>query len=384
MTRRFTQLTFAATLAAGMVSWAAPAHAQNGTMTGRIVDMDRRATDQTGKPLAGHQSPTDFQIGLGDVQVTLTLKSEPPKVFKAITDLNGDWYKSGLPPGTYDITARLEWTDPIAGRAPNKNNRVVFIATANNIVLKPGEKLIVPDMDALTEEALAAGKKPRTASAAPPPGMSNTAIDAQNKRNAELDLLLKDANALFDAKKWDDSIAKYNSVATKLEGSDQSCARCYVRVGEAYLKLKNEAEAEKAFLKAIEINPEIPEPYTNLATLYNSQKRMEDATKMSAKATELMANVPGGGDPVALYNQGVIFYNSGKMTEARDAFAKSVKSDPKNANAQFYLGLTTFSVASSGGGGAIADAKAPLQAYLSLAPTGEHSEAAKGLLAAIK
>ncbi len=384
MTRRLMQLTYAAGLAAGILAWAAPAQAQNGSITGRVIDVDRRTTDQAGKPLAGHQSPTDFQIGISEGQVTLTLKSEPPKVFKAITDLNGDFYKSGLPPGTYDISVRLEWTDPVPGRAPNKNNRVVFIATANDVVLKPGDKLRLPDMDALTEEALASGKKPRTAANAPPPGMSNSAIDALNKRNAELDLLLKDANALFDSKKWEDAIAKYTSVATKLENTEQSCARCFVRIGEAYVKLKNEAEAEKAFLKAIEINPDIPEPYTNLATLYNSQKKMEDAAKMSAKANELMASAPGGGDPIALYNQGVIFYNSGKMAEAKEAFAKAVKADPKNANAQFYLGLTTFSVASAGGGGAIADAKAPLQAYLNLAPTGEHAEAAKGLLAAIK
>ena len=156
-------------------------------------------------------------IGLGDCQVTLTLKGEPPKTFKAITDLNGEFYKAGLPPGTYDISVRLEWRDPDVSRT---NKLVIFIATANNVVLKPGDKLKIGDMDALTEEALAAGKKPRTAGAAPPPsGMSNSAIEAANKRSAELEGVLADANKAFDAKKWEDAIAKYTSVASKLEVS---------------------------------------------------------------------------------------------------------------------------------------------------------------------
>jgi len=379
MTRRLMQLTFAASLAAGILTWAAPAQAQNGTMSGRIVDMDRRTTDREGKPIAGHQSTVDFQIGLSEAMVTLELKGEPPKKFQVITDLNGEWYKSGLPPGTYDISVRREWKDPDVSRT---NKMVVFIGTANAIVLKPGEKLKVPDIDALTEDALAAGKKPRTGAAAPPPGMSNSAIDAANKRNAELEVLLTDANKAFDAKKWEDAIAKYTAVATKLEGSDQSCARCYVRAGEAYVKLKNQEEAEKAFLKAIEINPDIAEPYTNLAALYDSEKKPDEAAKMSAKANELLS-ASGGGDASALYNQGVIFWNAGKAVEARDSFAKAVKVDPQNASAQYYLGLSTFSAA-AGGNGKMLDAKAPLEAYLKLAPTGEFAESAKGLLAAIK
>jgi hypothetical protein len=46
-----------------------------------------------------------------------------------------------------------------------------------------------------------------------------------------------------------------------------------VRAGEAHVKLKHEDEAEKAFLKAIEINPEIPEPYTQLAAVTPKEAR---------------------------------------------------------------------------------------------------------------
>ena len=100
-----------------MLAWAAPAFAQNGTMSGRVVDSDRRTTDRDGKPLAGKQSLVDFQIGLSEATVTLEFKGEPAKKFQVLTDANGEWYKSGLPPGTYDISVRREWRDPVAGRA---------------------------------------------------------------------------------------------------------------------------------------------------------------------------------------------------------------------------------------------------------------------------
>jgi len=213
--------------------------------------------------------------------------------------------------------------------------------------------------------------------------MSNAAIDAANRRAAELNTLLKDANGLFDGGKYEEAITKYLAVAEKLEGSDQSCARCYVKAGEAYVKLKKTDDALRAFVKATEIDENLAEAYSQLASLYNGMGKLDDAAKMSAKANELMAKSPAGGDPIALYNQGVILWNGGKGAEARDAFAKAVKADPKNAKAQYYLGLTTFSTA-AGGDGKMTDARAPLQEYLRLDPNGEFAESAKALLAAIK
>jgi len=380
MARRVGPFLVGVGLVLGSLAWAAPALAQNGSISGRVIDSERRTLDRDNKPLAGHQSPVDFLIALSEAQVTLEFKGTPAKKYTVVTDLDGLWYKSGLPPGTYDITVRREWIDPDKSRTPS-NKPIVFIATAPGVELKPGEKLKIPDMSALTEEAIAAGRRP---AAAAPAGKSNAAIDAENKRNAELNTLLKDANGLFDAGKYEESIVKYMAVAAKLEGSDQSCARCYVKAGEAYVKLKNTAEAEKAFVKALDVDEKLGEAYSQLASLYNGMGRLEDAARMSAKANELMPTAAaGGGDTTALYNQGVIFWNANKAVEARDTFAKVVKANPANANAQWMLGLSTFSAA-AGGNGKTTDAKAPLEAYLKLAPTGEHAAEAKALLDAIK
>ncbi len=156
-----------------------------------------------------------------------------------------------------------------------------------------------------------------------------------------------------------------------------------MKIGEAYVQQKNTAEAEKAFLKAIEINPDILEPYSNLAMLYGAAGRLDDATKMNTKVNELNAKNGSAGDPVTFFNQGVILWNSGQVEEARDQFLKAVQLDPKMAKAQYHLGLTTFSLAATGKV-KLLDAKAPLEAYLKLEPTGEFADAAKGLLANIK
>jgi hypothetical protein len=175
----------AAGLAMGVVAWATPAHAQNGSISGRVVDSERRSLSRDKKPLAGHQNPTDFMICLGGAQVTIESKDTPGKKTTVITDLDGLWYKSGLAPGKYDITVRLEWRDPDTSRTVN-NKPVVFIGSALDVELKPGDKLKLPDIHALTEEAIAAGRRPPTTASAPPPGMSNAAIDAANRRAAEL------------------------------------------------------------------------------------------------------------------------------------------------------------------------------------------------------
>ena len=377
MTRRMVRMLWAGSVAVLLVGWAAPALAQNGTMSGRVLDSDRRTTDRNGKPLAGKQSPVDFQLGLSEATVTLELKAEPARKFQVITDAYGEWYKSGLPPGTYDISVRREWRDPDSSRA---TKLIVFIATASGVVLKPGEKLKVPDMSALTEEALASGKKPPVVS-----NLSNAEAEAANKRAAENEAMLKEANAAAAAGKHEEAIAQFTAFAEKLAEKDQICALCYVKIGESQVKLGALDKAEAAFLKAIELDANLAAPYSQLADIYNGQRKFDEAAKMSDKAAALSGagGAGGGGDATTTYNRGIINWNAGKYDEAKADFAKAVQMDPKMANAQYYLAMTIFNLASTGKG-AVADAKAPFQEYLKLAPTGEFAEVAKAILATIK
>jgi Flp pilus assembly protein TadD len=383
MTRRWVHVLWASFLAIVFVGWAAPASAQNGTMSGRVLDAERRITDRDGKPVAGlgKESTTDRLLGLASATVTLELKSEPPRQFKVVTDVYGEWYKSGLPPGTYDIAVKYEYIDRTNRNKTNSQTPIVFVASATGVVLKPGEKLRVPDLSALTEEAVAAGRRAPTAS-----NLSSAEAEAANKRSAELEVLFKEANAASAAGNHPEAITKLTALAEKLAEAKTPCAACYAKIGESQLALKEVEKAEASFLKAIELDPKLPAPYMQLATIYNSQSKFDEAAKMNDKATELVAAAGGGaagGDTTAAYNSGIIHWNAGQYEDAKADFAKAVQLDPKNANAQYYLGMAIFNLASSGKG-TMADAKAPFQEYLKLAPTGEFAEVAKAILATIK
>ena len=188
------------------------------------------------------------------------------------------------------------------------------------------------------------------------------------------------------AGKYDEAIKVLMDIVAKKAEKNETCAACYMKIGEVELKLKSEDKAEAAFLKAVEQDPKLRDPYVQLASLYNGQRKFEEAAKMTAKANELggaAGGAGGGSDATSLYNAGIINWNAGKYPEARDEFAKAVKADPRMANAQYYLGMAIFNLASSGKA-TMSDAKAPFQEYLKLAPSGEFAEVAKAILATIK
>jgi tetratricopeptide (TPR) repeat protein len=309
---------------------AAPAHAQMGSIKGKVVD-------EKGAPVPDAELVFDF---IGDVN----------RQFKGKTDKKGEFIRAGLQVvgGRWRVTATKEG---MSGRS-------------EDLEVPIGSALPVPDI------VLKAGKPPASAAGT----VSKEEAEKRNKKNAELEKSFNEAKAASDAGNYDEAIAKLTAVAGQVE----KCAACYVYIGDAYTKKKDLDNAEKAFLKAIELDEKNVDSYNALATLYNEQKKFEQASKMGAKANELMTASGAAADPIAIYNQGVILWNQGKAPEAVAQFQKAVSANPKYADAQYMLGLSLFS---SGKG---AEAKAPLEEYLKLAPTGKDAETAKQLLAAIK
>ena len=111
-----------------------------------------------------------------------------------------------------------------------------------------------------------------------------------------------------------------------------------------------------------------------LSTLYNNQKRFDEASAMSAKA----AAGGGGGGADATFNQGIILWNQGKIAEAKAKFEETIKANPEHAAAHYQLGMALLNE------GKLPDAVAAFESYLKLAPDGQFATQAKGMIAQLK
>jgi tetratricopeptide (TPR) repeat protein len=182
----------------------------------------------------------------------------------------------------------------------------------------------------------------------------------QVKANQEMQVLAQGAIEAMRAGRDDEAIQKFNEIVVKVP----TCSDCLYNLGVAYSKKQQYAEAEASFLKAIELAPSSGDAYTGLANLYNAQKKFDLAQKASVKAAELTAAAGGGGSAEALYNQGVILWNAGKYTEAKDQFEAAVKADPNMAMAHYQLGMANVNL------GQFPAARQAFEAYLKVDATG--------------
>lgn len=324
--------TIAGAVALALVLAAIPAVAQpTGQVRGRIVD-------EAGKPVP-------------EAEILMELSGTVPLTVAFKTNIQGAFERRGLRAGTW----RLQATK---GKLVGVNNAVEIIAN-NTTELEP-----------ITVKVPVAP----TGAAAPPPGTSADEVAARNK-------LVEATKAEFEAgvtllnSDPDGAIAKFLAVIDKLP----TCGLCYTRIGDAHTRKQDDAAAEAAYLKAIEVDPQEPEAYSALAGLYNRQKKFAEAATMSAKANELKAAATGGGGNAAdVLNQGIIFWNAGQYPEAKAQFERAISLDPKLADAYYRLGMANVNL------GQLPDAVKAFEEYLKLAPQGEHAEMTRSILKSIK
>jgi tetratricopeptide (TPR) repeat protein len=318
--RRAARVAAAAVLA---LSVATAASAQTGQVRGKVLD-------EKGQPVADAKITFDFK---GD----LTIKRETK------TDRRGQYIQAGLQLGPWEVTAESG-----------------TLKQTLKTKVSPGQ---MSELDfSLTAASSGAG--------------AMTADDA--KKLAELRKALEDkyiaAVAMIDAQKHDEGIAALNALIVETGG----CAICEAKIGEALEKKGDDAGAEAAYKKAIAADPKLADPYAALATLYNKQKKFDEAAEMSKKANELTGGAAGGGNAQVTFNQGIIFWNQSKIAEAKAQFEQAIKLDPKLADAHYWLGMALINE------GDLKGAAAAFEKYLSIAPDGQHAAAAKGILQQIK
>ena len=301
---------------------AAPAaEAQTGQVKGKVLDAKNQ-------PVEG-------------ATVTIAASDGGGRKFTVKTKKNGEFIQIGLQPGQYKLTAEKD------GLSDVHESRVGLDAVEINFSLRAGG--------------------------------SGGDMSAEERKKAEARIAAVKGNfeagvKLSQEDKHDEAIAKFNEVIA----SAPKCIECYINIATIHLRKKDYDQAEAAYKKVLEIAPNSADAYNGLATIYNAQKKFDQAAEASAQASKLSAAAPGGQSASAVYNQGVILWNSQKYAEAKAAFEQAIKLDPKLADAHYLLGMANLNQ------GNMPEAIKALEGYLQVAPTGQYAEQAKAMLSQLK
>jgi Flp pilus assembly protein TadD len=290
---------------------AAPALAQSTMIRGKVIDAKKE--------------------GIPNVQIIIESLGGSGRKLTTKTDRKGEFVQLLTESGGYRITA----TDPKIGSASNETKVVLGKASEMTIVLVP----------------------------------STAANDSA--KAAELKKAFEEGVTASRANQNDLAIEKFNAALA----ISPACFDCQFNIGVALMAKKDEKAAEEAWKKALEMKPDYAEALNALSTLYNNQKRFEEAGAMSARAA---ASGGGGGNADATFNQGIILWNQGKVAEAKVKFEETIKMNATHADAHYQLGMAMLNE------GKLAEAVTEFETYVKLAPEGQYATQAKGMIAQLK
>lgn len=113
----------------------------------------------------------------------------------------------------------------------------------------------------------------------------------------------------------------------------ESPIACY-NLGISAIRNGQKNEGRAYLEKAASLNPRMSEVYLALAEVYFSEGDSDRARRAAEEAINLEPSNPKG-----YYNLGLIIYKSGKMGEALDPFLMAIKLDPGFSSAYYQAGL---------------------------------------------
>src|SRR6185436_11451294 len=262
--------------------------------------------------------------------------------FDTKSDKKGEFLQIGLAPGPYKVTAEKDKV--VSAASPV----TVRIASAAPITLVLGGG------------AAGGGATPEMAA-----------------KTAALKKTFEEGVTASRAGNHDAAITAFQAAAEL----NPNCFDCYYNIAFSESQKKDWDKAEAAYKKAIELKADYAEAYSGLANVYNASRKFDQAATASAKAMELSgsgAGAAGGGNADAMFNQGVILWNAGKIPEAKKQFEGAVAANPNHAESHYQLGMALVNE------GNLAGAATEFETYLKLAPTGPNAATAKGILGSIK
>lgn len=111
-------------------------------------------------------------------------------------------------------------------------------------------------------------------------------------------------------------------------------ADIYYNLGNVYKNIEQSENAEKSFLKAIELDPSFIQAYNNLGNFFFKNKENEKAEEIIRKGLLIDENHPG-----LLYNLGLVLDAAGKTEEAIESYKHSLVGEPLGVESLNNLGI---------------------------------------------
>ena len=171
--------------------------------------------------------------------------------------------------------------------------------------------------------------------------------------------------ALANAGKDAEALVKFTEAVT----AKPDLAAGWQALAKMAHRTKNHPKAIEAANKALSFDADDPDMYS---ILYESYR----ATGDKAKAEEAKKKMPA--NAAVSFNDAAKLINAGKDVEAEPLLKQAIAADEKFAQAYYELGMVYVRI------GKNADAKANLQKYLELEPTGKDAATAKEMLKYLK
>ena len=277
-------------------------------------------------------------LAIDDARVVMDSLGTDDARFEAGTNSNGRFSLAGLSPGFYIITADK---DELVGeffRVSVRDGRTVEV----NFALEPGRRIATWLADT-GREALAAAF-----SAGVEANRSGDFAEAVERFDEALDL-------------------------------NPSCLECHFNSGVAFSELRQFVDAEAAYRRVLEIDPDYAAAYYGLVTIYVRQNRPDDASEARRQANRIALEriAVGRAESDRVINGGITFLNAGNLVDARRRFEEALNQTHSYAPTHYWLGVVLAEQ------GEPDLARAALQQYLGLESTGEFSADAKKRLDAL-
>lgn len=324
--------------------------------------------------------------------VLLLTNQDTGQKYTLTTNKKGEYFSLGITAGVYNVSLYKTADDLKANKQPfYYQNRVTFGMDENTL-----------DFDMKKEQernAAGQGLTPEQLK------QKQEASEKAKKENSTVKVLNEKITAASASMKAGDFDA---AVATMTEATQIDATRDVIwgMLGDAYrgaaVKQTDHAERDKRLQeamtdyqkaidikqKAMETGPKKPEDakqlgayYNNLADAAGKAGKLDDSVKAYTQAAQVNPEGAAG----YYFNAGAVLTNAGKIDDAIAMFDKCIAADPTKADAYYQKGVNLLGKATLQGDKMVAapGTKEAFEKYLELAPTGNHVEDAKAMLASI-